>query len=73
MSIGTVAMARPKEKPDADPSEERTTVINLKGSQALSDWLTDINRTTHLSKAVIVRLSLRLWAEHNGHPLPPDA
>jgi hypothetical protein len=74
-------MARPKAKPtpasppkakeqaEPAPGPARITIINLKGSQEQADWMIAARRKTHLSKSVIVRLGLTLWAEQNG--LPP--
>ena len=78
MASGIALMARLKRsaKPtDPSPSasaEERTTIINLKGSLLYDQWLEDMHQKTHLSKAVIVRLALKHWAESNGHSTPPD-
>jgi hypothetical protein len=68
-------MARPKGRPKgatpAPAQSPRTTIINLKGTDAQADWLESMHRKTHLSKSVIVRLALVLWAEKNGHsPFP---
>ena len=71
---GAEPMARPKGRPKAKgraapaPSA-RLTIINLKGTQEQADWLEAARRKTHISKSVIVRLGLSLWAEQNG--LPP--
>ena len=69
---GVAHMARTNAKPrptKAEPS--RTTIINLKGSTDQAEWLESVHRKTHLSKTVIVRLALRLWAEQNQHaPFP---
>jgi hypothetical protein len=76
MSLGCTLMARPK-KPEPNPSqsasaEDRTTIINLKGSLAYDAWLEEIHKTTHLAKAVIIRLALKAWAKQNGHREPPE-
>jgi hypothetical protein len=76
MDPGCAPMARPK-KPDPLPSrsasaEDRTTIINLKGSLAYDAWLEEIHNTTHLAKAVIIRLALKSWAKQNGHREPPE-
>jgi hypothetical protein len=47
------------------------TIINLKGSQDVADWLDAMHRKTHLSKAAIIRLGMVAWAEKNGQPIPP--
>jgi hypothetical protein len=71
-------MARPKAKRKAQPPAKgqaavapsaRVTIINLKGTQEQADWLDAARRKTHISKSVIVRLGLGLWAEKSG--LPP--
>ena len=76
MTAGSMIMARPKKsEPTPKPSasaEDRTTIINLKGSLSYDEWFEGIHQTTHLSKAVIVRLALKLWAEKNGHEVPPE-
>ncbi len=78
MTAGSTLMARPKKSgptPTPKPSasaEDRTTIINLKGSLIYDDWFERQHRKTHLSKAVIVRLALKLWAEENGHESPPE-
>ena len=76
MSVGSMIMARPK-KSDPTPkpiasAEERTTIINLKGSLMYDEWFEGVHQKTHLSKAVIVRLALKLWAQENGHAVPPE-
>lgn len=68
---GTAIMPKPKGRPKAKALAPRTTIINLKGSQELADWLEAIHRTTHIPKAVIVRLALGEWAENHDHPSIP--
>jgi hypothetical protein len=77
---GVETMARPKGRAKAKgraetpvPQSPRITIINLKGSQEQADWLEAVHRKTHLSKSVIVRLAISLWAEHNGHPPFPTS
>lgn len=75
---GAAVMARPKGRPKgktpATPVQtQRTTIINLKGSEEQSDWLEKMHRRTHLPKSVIVRLALALWAERNDHPAFPSS
>jgi hypothetical protein len=75
MSVAGATMARSKPRlagktPDPIPTS-RTTIINLKGSEEQARWLEAIRRKTHISKTVIVRLALKLWAEQNEHePFP---
>lgn len=77
MAAGLAVMARskrteiPQEPSGPSPADERTTVINLKGSLLFDEWFDGIHAKTHLPKATIVRLALRDWAERNGHDLPP--
>jgi hypothetical protein len=72
-------MARPKGKakrvptPATPAQPTRTTIINLKGSEAQAEWLEAVHRKTHIAKSVIVRLALTLWAEKNGHPFFPSS
>ena len=73
-------MAKPKGRPpkaaEASPDGKpamlgRTTIINLKGSDAQSAWLESVHRKTHIPKTTIVRLALAAWAEANEHePFP---
>lgn len=72
----TATMARPKGRPKAkaqaaEPAA-RTTIINLKGTEAQAEWLDAVNKKTHIPKTTIVRLALALWAEKNGHPAFPS-
>lgn len=64
-----VPVAAPEPEPDA--SGRRVTVINLKGSPELRDWLSGVSDETLIPAAAITRAALRLWAEKNGHPAPP--
>jgi hypothetical protein len=75
---GAAVMARPKGRPKSEraavPAQTpRITIINLKGSEEQSEWLEKMHRRTHLSKSVIVRLALALWAEQNKHPSFPSS
>ena len=74
---GAQLMARPKAKPKGAKAESvqatRSTIINLKGTDAQADWLEAIHRKTHLPKSVIVRLALGMWAEKNSHPAFPSS
>lgn len=76
MSTGTMAMAaRPRkgrEKTPARPPDDRIGVIHLKGTVQYAQWLEDLHRRTHIPKAVLIRLALAEWAEHHGHPAPPE-
>jgi hypothetical protein len=76
MHPGSNVMARPKNsaKPaiESASAEDRTTIINLKGSLAYDAWLEGIHKNTHIAKAVIIRLALKSWAKQNGHPEPPE-
>ena len=51
----------------------RTTIINLKGTPEQAAWLEEMHRETYISKSVIVRLALTLWAERNGRRAFPSA
>lgn len=66
-------MAKSKGRPKGKASEPtpRTTIINLKGTDAQAEWLEGVHRKTHLSKTMIVRLALAAWAETNGHQAFP--
>lgn len=70
-------MARPKGRPKGAKPElvppTRSTIINLKGTDAQAVWLETVHRKTHLPKSVIVRLALDLWADKNGHPPFPSS
>ena len=75
---GAEVMARPKGRPKGKKAAAlvqapRITIINLKGSAEQSDWLEKRHRQTHLSKSVIVRLALALWAEQGNHPPFPSS
>jgi hypothetical protein len=69
-------MSKPKGRPRriVEPEAaigDRATIINLKGSTKEADWLDQVNKSTHISKAAIVRLALMEWASKNGHPPYP--
>lgn len=70
-------MARPKGRPKRNGTGRsqpaRTTIINLKGTEEQAVWLQTIHRKTHISKSVIMRLALDLWAKQNGHPPFPKS
>jgi hypothetical protein len=67
-------MARQKKAPDPAPemSGGFVSVINLKGTPALRDWLSTLSRATHIPAAAIVRLALAEWASKHGHASPPE-
>lgn len=76
-ATGAAVMARTKAKPKASKAAEttgpapRTTIINLKGSEAQATWMENIHRKTHIAKSVIMRLALTEWAVNHGHdPFP---
>jgi hypothetical protein len=61
-------------KPQPGPAAaERVTVINLKGSQDLRDWLNGLSDRTMIPAAAITRAAWALWAKQNGHPAPPTS
>jgi hypothetical protein len=66
-------MAKKKPEPAPEPvgQVERVTVINLKGSPELRDWLSGISDKTLIPAAAITRAALKMWAKENGHPAPP--
>jgi hypothetical protein len=64
--------SKPQPTPDSSPPAGQLSIINLKGSQALKDWLSARTKQTHIPAASIVRLGLACWAEQNGHPAPPE-
>lgn len=73
-----MAMAKAKGKPGSRKAgrpktvdHERVTVINLKGSPALRDWLAGLSDRTMIPAARITRAALALWAKSEGHPAPP--
>ena len=81
-ATGTELMARPKAKPKgkstrgkaAEPiPTPRTTIINLKGTEAQAEWLEGVHRKTHIAKSVIMRLALSEWAERHSHPAFPSS
>ena len=69
-------MGRPKgKKSDRDKKTEsvaRPILIGLRGTPEYSAWLERVHRKTSIPKAVILRLALKVWAETNGHELPPE-
>lgn len=56
-------------KPEAD---ERVTVINLKGSAELRDWLAGFSKKTMIPAAAIARTGLVEAAKKLGYPEPPE-
>lgn len=49
----------------------RGAIVGLKGSAAYGEWLDGLSEETSITKATIVRLALRMWAESRGLPSPP--
>lgn len=78
MSAGATLVGRPKRNPDQQientPASAggRVVVIHLKGSPEFSAWLDDLNNSTHIAKATLVRLALAEYAKNHGHPAPPE-
>ncbi len=80
MTPGMPTMARPKTKakkktvvaPPVPEGEERTTVVNLKGSPEYVAWLDRIHGKTHIPKTSIFRLAIAEWAKSHGHESPPE-
>lgn len=74
MATGAEEMARPKGRPPkmTAGSEDRETVIHMKGSPAYVAWLDAVHRKTSIPKVQIVRLALIEWAKRNKHPSPPE-
>lgn len=60
-----------KAKAPAEPSPERLSVLNLKGSPEFRDWLNEASEKTRIPIATIVRDSLGMWAESRGLSKPP--
>jgi hypothetical protein len=71
MAKATGSTSRLKKKP-APVSEERETIINLKGSKRYAAWLDEVHRSTHIPKVQLFRLAIAEWAQGHGHPVPPE-
>ncbi len=59
-------------RPAPSSDGEFVSVINLKGSVSLKEWLSGISKKTHIPAAAIVRLGLGEWAKKHGHEAPPE-
>jgi hypothetical protein len=51
---------------------DRVTIIHLKGTSWLRDWLAGASKKTRIPVAAITRLGYELWAKQAGHPAPPE-
>ncbi len=66
-------MAKKKGPPaKGEPADERVVIVHLKGSPAYAEWLDQLNKRTHITKATLFRLAMADWAQKNGHPAPPE-
>lgn len=75
MSVGVVAMGRPKkgaEKPDKAPNPDaRVAIIHLKGTEDYAAWLDSLSEQTHIAKATLFRVAMAEYAKNHGHTAPP--
>lgn len=51
--------------------EPLVAIINIKGSPAYQEWLDELHERSHIPRATLIRLGLKLWAEQNGYQGPP--
>ena len=68
-------MTKAKPKPIGRPKsgrEKLVTVLNLKGSSEFHQWLAGFHAQTHIPRATLVRLGLKLLAERQGYSPPPE-
>jgi hypothetical protein len=63
-----------RKKLDAPKPDDhgRVTVINLKGSMAMREWLAGVSAKTHIPASTIARLAFAEWAKRNRHSAPPE-
>jgi hypothetical protein len=65
-------MARPQGRPRVDAPPPRCVIVTLKGSIPYREWLERASRETLIPYSRIVRQALKLWAEKEGLPAPPQ-
>jgi hypothetical protein len=63
-----------RKKLDAPKPDDhgRVTVINLKGSMEMREWLSEVSKKTHIPASTITRLAFAEWAKRNKHRVPPE-
>jgi len=57
----------------AEASEaERTVIVHLKGTPEYAAWIDNLNKKTHIPKAMLFRLAMASYAKENGYAPPPE-
>jgi hypothetical protein len=47
-------------------------VLSITGTAEFREWFDQLSKKTLIPKRTLVRAALALWAETNGHALPPE-